>query len=406
MRILFISQWFDPEPAFKGLPFARALKDTGHDVEVITGFPNYPGGKVYPGYRIRLLQREVLQGVHINRVPLFPSHSPSALGRIFNYVSFGISSCLFGVFGAGKTDVMYVYHPPLTVGMSAAIVGLIRGVPFVIDINDLWPDTLGATGMIRNKLLLKIVGYFCGWVYRRAARIVVGTPGIRSRLIDEGVPPEKTEVIYNWSDERALRVSGQLDPGEFGMKGRFNIVFAGNMGKAQALDVVIRAAKRVHGLSPRVQFVFVGGGIEVENLKRLVDETHAPNVRFLPRMSMDEVGSVLVAADVLLVHLKDDPLFEITIPSKTQAYMSVGRPILMAVKGDAARLVKSAGAGLCAPPENEKSLAEAVIAMANMSPEALSDMGRCGREYYDDQLSLTVGVGKFLAAFELAAAKS
>jgi glycosyltransferase involved in cell wall biosynthesis len=397
-----MTQWFDPEPAFKGLVFAKGLRDAGHEVEVVTGFPNYPGGKVYPGYRIKWLQRDQMDGVLVNRVPLYPSHDSSAIGRVLNYVSFAVCACICGIFGVRKADVIYAYHPPMPVGLAAAVVGMFRRTPFVVDINDLWPDTLEATGMMRSKLALRIVDKLCQWIYRRASRITVGTPGFRRRLIGRGVPAGKIEIIYNWCDEQALQLPRQASPGEFGMEGRFNVVFAGNMGKAQALHSVIRAAKQVRLIAPRVQFVFVGDGIEARNLQSLAKDLRIDNLRFLPRMPMAEVGRVLAAADVLLVHLKDEPLFEITVPSKTQAYLAVGKPILMAVKGDAARLITDSGAGVCALPENEESLVNAVLDLARMPSAALDEMGKRGSEYYARHLSIAVGVERFLRSFDTA----
>ena len=394
-----LSQWFDPEPAFKGLVFAKALRDAGNEVDVVTGFPNYPGGKIYPNYSIRLLQREVMDGIRISRVPLYPSHDASAVGRVLNYVSFAISSCVYGCLRVRGADIMYVYHPPLTTALSAAIISIVRRVPFVVDVNDLWPDSLAATGMIRTRRVLALVDRVCLWVYRRAARVVVGTPGIRTRLIERGVPPDKIEVIYNWSDEQALRLPDVGSATNFGMADRFNVVFAGNMGRAQALDAVLRAAKRVELVDARVQFVFVGGGVELENLKKFAVELGVTNVRFLPRMPMNEVGSVLTAADVLLVHLKDDPLFEITLPSKTQAYMSVGKPVLMGVKGDAAALIVQASAGQLAVPEDDASIADAVLKMAQLPPSDLVEMGKRGAAFYAEQLSLKIGSERFLALF-------
>ena len=146
MKILILSQWFDPEPDFKGLLFARELVARGHEVEVLTGFPNYPGGKIYPGYRIRPWARERLDGIDVLRVALYPSHNNSGLHRIFNYVSFFISAAVFGTALIRKPDVMYVYHPPITVGFAATVIGFLRRAPFVYDIQDLWPDTVAASG--------------------------------------------------------------------------------------------------------------------------------------------------------------------------------------------------------------------------------------------------------------------
>ncbi|QLI83154.1 glycosyltransferase family 4 protein [Chitinibacter fontanus] len=399
MRILLITQWFDPEPTFKGLVFARALRAEGHEVEVITGFPNYPNGKIYPGYRIKWRQVEQVDGIRINRVPLFPSHDGSAVKRVLNYASFAISSCLYGIFAVRKPDVVYVYHPPLTVGLSASVVSCFRRVPFVYDIQDLWPDTLAATGMINNKRALSIVSSLCGFVYKSASKLVVLAPGFKEKLIERGVAPEKIEVIYNWCDEQALQDVASINSHEIGLNERFNVVFAGNMGKAQGLDSVLDAAKLVLISSPQVQFVMVGGGLEVELLKKRVESEQISNVLFLPRMPMNEVGKVLAAADVLLVHLKDDPLFAITIPSKTQAYLAVGKPILMAVRGDAADLVTQSHAGLSVAPENAVEMAKGIENLAKKSPEELSVMGGNAAKFYQQHLSVQVGVRKFIAIF-------
>lgn len=392
MRILLLSQIFDPEPNIKGLVFAKALQAAGHEVEVLTGFPNYPGGKIYPGYRVKWLHREIMDGIKVTRVPLYPDHSISKWGRIFNYGSFAFTSCLYGLFMAKKFDVIYTYTPPMTTAMSAAIISFFRRTPFVYDIQDIWPDTLRATGFVLGERLLGVIDRCCKFLYKRAAHIVGISPGFKAKLLDRGVPEQKISVIHNWCDEAALNSQHEIDVKALGLADRFNVVFAGNMGKAQALDNVILAAKQVATVNTQIQFVFVGGGIEVERLRQMVSDQAIPNVIFLPRMPMTEIGAVLKAADVLLVHLKNDPLFEITIPSKTQAYMAIGKPILMAVKGNAAELVEQAKAGLCAIPEDQNSIAEMILQMAALSKEQLQAMGNNGREYYAKHLSLQAGV--------------
>jgi len=401
-----LTQWFDPEPTFKGLAFAKALRERGHEVEILTGFPNYPGGKVYPGYRIRPFQREVMEGIPVIRVPLYPSHDTSAIRRVANYATFALSAATIGTAAVKPADVMYVYHPPATVALPAMLIGSIRRIPFVYDIQDLWPDTLGATGMVNNKSLLKMVGRWCRWTYRAAARIVVLSPGFKELLVARGVPGEKIEVIYNWCDERQIPKTPKNESlaKELGFSGRFNVLFAGTMGKAQALEAVLDAAARISGRIPEVQFVFIGGGIEVDRLKRLARGKQLDNVLFLPRRTVSEIGEVLNLADVLLVHLKDDPLFRITIPSKIQAYLAVGRPILAGVRGDAAELVRMAGAGVDFLPENPESLSEAVEKYYRMPRALLDEMGDHGRRYYREKLSLSEGVSRFEEVFQAAVA--
>lgn len=403
MRILLITQWFEPEPSVKGLLLAQELRVLGHDVEVLTGFPNYPDGVLYPGYRLKAVQKETIDGIPVTRVFLYPSHSRSAIGRVINYVSFAAAATLYGVLRWKRFDAAYVYHPPLTVGMAAAAIGLVRRLPFVYDIQDLWPDTLESTGMMPNRHALAMIAAACRLVYRRAAIIVAQSPGFETRLLERGVPRDKLHMIYNWCDEAALATvsqAGQVPPR---MRGRFNIVFAGNMGRAQALDAVILAARQAYAANPRIQFVFVGGGTQVPQLKAMAQAQGLDDaVMFLPRMPMNEVGVILQAADALLVHLRDDSLFSITVPSKLQAYLFSGKPVLMAVRGDAAELVRQADAGVCAEPENAESVAQAALQLASMECDALLSMGQRGKAFYEQNLSSRVGVARLAALLEQA----
>lgn len=398
-RVLLLTQWFDPEPTSRGMVFASGLVHHGFQVEVLTGFPNYPGGKVYPGYRIRLLQREIVDGVQVTRVPLYPNHSQSATKRVLNYASFALSSLVYGLFMAQRPDLIYAYHPPLTVGVTASLIRLLRRIPVVYDIQDIWPDTLRATGMVSNVGILNIVAAVCRWVYRIVDHIVVLSPGFKRLLVQRGVSEAKVDVIYNWADEAALAApQGQL-PVRFPGSEQFRIIFAGNMGKAQALHAVLDAAVLLQARNSRVCFVLIGGGVEMSHLQHRATEQQLHNVMFLPQVPMATVGTLLHAGDALLVHLRKDPLFEITIPSKTQAYMTIGKPLLMAMNGDAADLVEQSGSGVVVEPENADALAKGAEVLAAMTLETLRAMGHKGQRYYHEQLAFKVGVAKFIVIF-------
>jgi lipopolysaccharide/colanic/teichoic acid biosynthesis glycosyltransferase/glycosyltransferase involved in cell wall biosynthesis len=402
MKILILTQWFEPEPTFKGLLFARKLAARGHEVEILTGFPNYPGGKLYPGYRIRPWVRERLDGIDVLRVALYPSHDNSGFHRVFNYASFALSAAVFGAVLIRKPDVMYVYHPPITVGFAAAVIGFLRNTPYIYDIQDLWPDTVAASGMMSNPAALGLLGNLCALVYRRASHITVCTPGFKEMLVGRGVSPGKIDVIYNWCDETALKNSNG-PVAQLGAADRFSILFAGTIGLAQGLDSVLSAAQICRTTVPIAEFLFMGGGVDRLRLERMAEEMQLDNVRFLPRQPMQTMGSILAGADALLVHLKDDPLFRITIPSKTQAYMAAGRPILMGVRGDAADLVKRSQTGVLCEPGNPQSIADAVKELAGAGPELLAVMGHNGRAFYDRELSISSGVEKFDRVFKAAA---
>jgi glycosyltransferase involved in cell wall biosynthesis len=392
MRILLINQQFSPEPTLKGLDFTKALVARGHEVRVLTGFPNYPGGDLYPGYRVRLFQREEIDGVKIYRVPLYPSHDRSAIRRIATYVSFAISSAIAAPFVGKGVDVAYAYHAPGTIGLPALTLRLLRRVPFVYGLHDLWPDTLTSTGMVNSRLLLKMIGGWMKLIYRFAGRLNVISPGFKRRLVGRGVPADEIDIVYNWARHETPSTPRADRPWLQVLENRFNIVFAGNLGKAQALDSVLEAAALVAEQNDEIQFVFVGTGIEEEHLKQAAKTMDLPNVVFWPRVSVEEAEEFLAAADVLLVHLQDDPLFAITIPSKTQSYMAAGRPVLMGVAGDAADLIEQSQGGLRCDPEDPAGIADAALRLHSLPRAELEAMGKRARAFYDENLSFEAGV--------------
>lgn len=398
MRILIITEFFDPEPTIKGLAFAQALADRGHSVQVLTGFPNYPLGTIYAGYRVRLWQRERHGAVEVVRVPLYPSHDRHPLRRAATYASFALTASIIGPFVTVRPDVLYVYHPPATIGLAAIVHSRFRRVPFVLDIQDIWPDTLRASGMIRNRFLLKVVAWWCRRMYAAASRVVVLSPGFRQLLVERGVTPDKIDVIYNWASEDDP-VQGSNGFEALALREGFIVLFAGTMGLAQGLDVVLDAAKLLLSREPTVRFVFIGGGVDNLRLRRRAAELNLDNVEFHDARPMNSMGPILQAAAALLIHLTDDPLFRVTIPSKTQAYLAAGRPILVGVEGDARDLVERAGAGIGFLPGDCRALASAVMALVRMAPADRHAMGERARSFYWSNLAKGRGVEAFELSF-------
>lgn len=400
MRILLLSQWFDPEPgATKGLPFAKWLQQRGHDVSALTGFPNYPGGKVYGGYKIRFSQKEVMDGVDVLRVPLYPSHNQSSIKRFANFTSFALSAATIGAARVPKSDVGFVYHPPPTVGLAASVLKRMRKIPFVYHIADMWPDTVTESGMLRSKKAKRIAHYtiskWCNFVYREAHSITVLSPGFKELLIERGVPANKVHVIYNWTDEATFKPLPRDEElaRTLGMSGKFNIVYAGNLGPMQGLDTVLEAAVQVQD-RPEIQIVFAGTGHEERALKDQATALGLSNVLFLGRRQYWEMPKINTLADVLLVHLRDLPFFNATIPGKTQVSLASGKATLMAVAGDAAKLVEIANAGVSCPPENPAAMANAMRQLHDLPQEKLYQYGRNAHEFYNRELSLNAGATK------------
>jgi len=396
MNILLLTQFFDPEGTMIGLNFAKAMQMRGHHVEVLTGFPNYPGGKVYPGYRIRFRQTESMDGIKVVRVPLFPSHDRSGLKRMVNYVSFSLSAATIGQFGLSKPDIVFGYNLP-TLGLPASLFRFFRGSKIIFSIQDLWPESVTESGMMKSGFLNRILAWQCRRFYRKVDALTVLSPGFRKNLISKGVLEDKVEIVYNWCNEKEMTLVDHSKLRDANQP--FTVLFAGNMGKAQALDSVLDAALVLRQQERNIRFRFIGKGVEVERLKQYQEKLHLKNVEFGAAVPLTQVHWEFEKADVLLVHLQDQKLFEITIPSKIQAYLYAGKPILCGVRGDASKMVEDSGAGVCFEPENAKSLAEAVVRMSELPADRLAEMGRKGREYYMSHLCFDMAVDKIDALF-------
>lgn len=406
MRILMLTQYYDPEPMTIPHELARGMVERGHEVTAITGFPNYPLGRIYEGYKQRLRQWDKLDGVKVLRLPLYPDHSLSAIKRSAYYLSLAFTSAILGIVLGGPADIIFVFHPH-TMAIPAWWIGLLRRIPFVLNIQDMYPESLTTVNISNKSLIYKGVDRFTKFVYSRACLLSVISPGFRKSLINKGVPEGKIEVILNWADEKIYCPMPRDESlaAQCGMAGCFNVVYAGNMGPPQGLMNVIEAATILSDTTTDaadIQFVFIGDGNEKSSLMRAVNDRNLRNVRFLPRQPASKMPFFYALADVLLVHLIDDPLFEITIPCKTQSYLACGRPLLMCLKGDAADLVLQAGAGLVACPSVPLDLARAVKYLYEMPPEKRQAMGDRGRDYFLKNLTIKASVDKYEAVFRRA----
>jgi len=395
MRVLILSQYYPPEPDPKIRALGIDLTRRGHRVQVITGFPNYPQGRLYPGWRQRLWRRMRTDGLDVWRLPLYTDHSRSQLRRSLNYLSFAVSASLLAPALSRPADVMWVYSAPLTIGIPAWWTGLWRRIPFVFNVHDMWPETVVATGMMKEGPAVRRLESLAKFIYRRAAAITVVSPGFKRLLVSKGVPEEKVYFIPNWADEdlyRPVPRDKSLAAGH-GLSGKFNIVYGGNLGAAQALDSVLEAAASLQDLE-RVQFVLIGEGMEEARLRRKAEAMRLDNVRFVGWQPAADMPAFFGLADVLLMHLRREPLFDITIPGKTFVYLACGRPILCAVGGDTGEIVREAGAGLLCPPEDPAALAQTVRTFYSMPPERREAMGESGRRAHLARYSRAVLVDR------------
>lgn len=399
MKILLLTQLFQPEPShLKGLSFAKKLVSLGHTVEVLTGFPNYPDGRLYAGYRQRFYMRDNLDGITVFRVPLFMDHSRSGSKRALCYFSFSVSACIPGIFLMKRPDVIYVYQGPATLAIPGIVMRLWWKVPYILDVQDLWPESVTGSGMLNLPYAEKILTRFCNITYRLAGKIIVLSKGYKQLLERRGVPESKIEVVYNWCDESTLFLES-TEPARENLiqPDYFTIVYAGNFGPFQALTAVIDAAEIVAQKNPKVCFLFVGDGIDADALKLKVAAKRLSNVKFIPRQPIQQIGKILKEADALLIHLKDDPLCRIGIPQKTQAYMAAGKPVIMAVKGEATELMGREGADLVCEPDNPKEIAMTILQFADTPKEERLKIGGRNLRFYNQELSIDVGVQRLLA---------
>lgn len=383
MRVLIISHFHDPEPIPKTAELAAGLKQRGHEVRVITGFPNYPSGELYPGYRLRLIAKDEVNGVEVTRTYQYPYHGASALRRLVNYWSFAFSAPLAVLFRK-RPDVIYAWHPPLTIGVAAAVISFITRAPIVYDVQDIWPESALVSGMLREGFIVNLMRRLEKWVYRRAAHVLVVTEGAKRNLLAKGVPESKLTVIPNWIDETMFKTpapgSCESVRASHGWGADFVVLFAGNIGLVQGLDTVVRAA----ALLPEggIRFVIVGDGADRARLIQLAEELKTgARLQFIDRQPMSAMPSLMAAADALLVHLRRSELADYVIPTKTLAYLAAGKPIVMAMEGAAAQLVAEADAGVVLPPDQPETLADAVERLSHLPASELARLGVNGEEH-------------------------
>ncbi|ARN56282.1 glycosyltransferase family 4 protein [Sedimentisphaera salicampi] len=403
MKILFITHYFYPDPnIFYGLPFAKELVKRGHQVEVLTSFPNYLDGERF-GYKQKVLLKETIDGVKIFRVPLYPSHNESSVKRSLCYLTYAMSASIWGVWNVSKPDVVYLPHGPITSAFPGIFTRIFRGAPYVLNIQDIWPDSVESTGMLSNRFALNLLNSICKMAYSFADNIAVISPGAKNKLIERGVEPEKIELVYNWCDEVHFPSDTAYDfdlAEKLNVRGCFNVVYTGNLGPAQDMMTVLRAAEKIQSIVPEVRFILVGSGVEQSMLQKELELRNINNVILHDRVSLNHISNFLSLANLALVHLKDKPLFRITMPSKIQTYMSSGKAILAGISGDPSKLVADAGAGIGFEPGDSESLCKAVYEARSLGKNKLAEMGRNARAFYEQNMSFSHGVDTYLKIFE------
>lgn len=399
MKVLFVSMHYKPEPCdTRTSQLAQDLSEMGHESTALTSFPNYPFGKIYPGFKQKICDRRTIDGVEVVRVPMIPDHSLSKKKRALSYLSFGVSASILGALFTKRPDLIWIHHPPLTTGIAGYLLSKIKRVPFVYEIHDLWPETLTGTGMVREGRITAAIRKICDFLHKRAAAIIVTSPGMRGHLTKQGVPGEKIHVFPQWAPMEATVERDEAVAVVHRLTGKFNVLFTGNLGVAQGLDTVLDAAQLLSDI-PEIQIVLVGSGAEQNRLEKRAESEGIKNVRFTGQLTREGVPALIAWADGVLVHLREDPLFAMMIPSKTQLYMAAGKPLLCGVSGDAADLVEGHGAGICFEPENPQAMAAAIRKLHSMSESERRQLGSNAREGYEASCSRRTLVGRYERLF-------
>lgn len=384
MRVLVVSQYFWPE-GFRINEVTKSLVEKGVQVDVLTGKPNYPEGKIFEGYRIGGCLREQYCGANISRVPLIPRGKNSSIRLALNYLSFIVSGLVCGPWmkRGKKYDVIFVYGlSPLMLALPALFVGWLKKVPVVIWVQDLWPQSLSATGYIRNRFILWAVEQVVRFIYRHADLLLVQSNAFIEpvRVLASGTPikyyPNSVDGSF------AVPATGKT-PNVPGLEGRFSVMFAGNIGAAQGVEVIVEAATLLKD-NKDIQFVVLGDGSCRQWMLQQVADRNLTNLHLPGRFPVETMPGFMQKASALLVTLADREIFAATVPNKVQAYMATGRPIIACLPGEGARLVVEANAGVGVKAEDGKALAEAVLGLYRMSESERDEMGRNGRAYFHE----------------------
>lgn len=386
MRILLVSQYFPPEPSRIG-DLARGLAERGHEVTVLTGKPNYPGGSFYPGYGSFLPAREDYQGVRVIRAPLVPRGGGSGRRLALNYLSYAFFASLLGpLFCRGMFDLVFVCQlSPFTVGVPGMVFRALKQAPMMFWIQDLWPESLRASGVVSSPWIVRPIEGLVRFTYKRCDRILVVSEGFVPRIEARGAEVARVRYWPQWAE--ALYKPVEVEEGapeRSEMPDGYKVVFAGNIGAAQSFETIVAAAEKLRGY-PGIQWVVLGDGRKrpwvEEQVRKLGLEDR---VRLLGNRPMETMPRYFALADALLVTLKRDEIFSLTVPGKVQSYLACGRPVIAALDGEGARVIEESGAGLTAPAEDAAALAAAVLELYEMPPEERKALGRRGRIYFEE----------------------
>ena len=379
MHILFLTDNFPPEsnaPANRTYEHAVEWVSAGHDVTVITGAPNFPQGKLYPGYSNKWYQVEAMDGIRVVRVKTFISANEGFISRILDYLSFMISGTV-ATLCQRKIDLIVATSPQFFCAIAGWLSSVFRWKPFVLEIRDMWPSSIVAVGAMKDGIFIRLMEKVEHFLYRRAALIIVVSKAFKNEMVERGIAADKIHVVLNGVDEKLFfpYEKNQALLTEYGLKDQFVIGYVGTHGLAHDLVNVLQAVERLQAHS-QIQFIFVGAGAERARIEKIVGERKLGNVTMIPQQPRSVIPKIIAICDLCIVPLRNDPVFAAVIPSKIFECQAVGVPVVMSLpEGEATRLVEQDKCGVVVPPESPELLAAALLHLAE-HPEEVAELSR------------------------------
>lgn len=389
MKIVLVTQYFFPEN-FKSNDIAFELVKRGHDVTVLTGLPNYPEGNFHNGYGLFKKRRETINGVKVIRASLIPRGKGGGIRLFLNYFSWAFFASIKALFLAfqDKFDVVLVHEPsPITQGFPAIVIKKIQKIPLHFWVLDLWPESLTSAGGVKNKTVLSFFTGMVKYIYNNSDKILISSKGFKESILTKGNYEDKLIYFPNWAEDSILKGDANYPIPE--LPQGFKILFAGNIGVAQDVNSIIKTALILKEKLD-IHFVFVGDGRSKQELEDFVITNNlSKTVHFMGRFPIDAMKTFFTKADVLLVSLKDELIFNVTVPAKLQAYLCTQKPILGILNGEGAELIKDANCGFSVNAGNSEGLTKEIVRLYELSEEQRNILGQNGFRYFEENFTMT-----------------
>jgi len=404
VRILMLTQYFYPENGaaqVRLLEVAKAIRDHGHEIEVVTAFPNYPTGIIPAEYQGKFFMKDSHAGIPIYRTWIYPVQRGKFWKRLLNYFSF-VFSAMYGVVKAGKADYIFVESPPLFIGLTVFFAKWVKGAKVILNISDLWPESAVSLGLVTNRSVIALTEGLERSMYKTAWRISAQTEGIIKSLKDRGISEDKLVFLPNGvnPDLFAPQAADEALMQDLLLQDKFVILYAGTMGYAHGLEVALQAAKILEEVDPEVVFLFLGDGSEKPRLQEMAQEMKLSNVRWVDFQPITEMRRYYSLAGLTLSTLRRYKLSEGVRPSKVFPGLASAKPLIYVGEGEGAKIVEDSGGGIVLPPEEPEQLARAILELKK-DPERCREMGKQGREFVSRHYAWSSIVARWLGELGL-----